>query len=681
VPKFESKKRKRKTPPRLDGRRPAPIERTSLEDRLLVGLLALSLVAVPVSMYPWLYYTMLSKDTAFGAFVLLMLIALTVKLVRRQPLTWPRMYLSAAVWAMVVTVLISAAFSQYRYAAVGALAGLGAGALFYFVVIAAVRTSEQARLILVAAAIGGALASAYGVLQHFGMDPISWVGRGDRVQGPYGNPTYFASYLALLLPLMLIMSIFPPPRSRATWRLFFAATTVLMGAALIFSGTVGAILGLALSLALLTAGFTFVHFSKEGRRTRAVPLALACLTAALALVFVAMPTPIRERVLSLRRPSDTSDATRVMVWRGAARIFLDHPILGAGPGSFKIVSRGRYIPFIVGGRKLEAAGAAHAHNATLETLAETGALGGIALVWLLVAYFAAAWRVFAAAADPFWKHLVAGLAAGAMAFLVQNVFAVTFFIPSCQMLFWLALGLTANAASSAQPHTARAFTVGSAPLRIAAVACTAVALPLVCWLMWRTLLADHYLLGGFNLALAGEHTLAAQELKEAVAINPYAQRAWYQLSVEEVRLGNLSAGLDALERSAALSPDFMRTQFNLGGLYGALDRKDDAQRALQRAASYEPSADTCLSLAQVYLALGKRLQAVDKARQAERIDPYDAKIQRDIARVMLSAGDLDAARLHASRAEELDPGAPQTAALKARIAAASASSVRPTPAR
>jgi O-antigen ligase/Flp pilus assembly protein TadD len=655
--------------------------RLPIADQILFGLALLSIALVPVVIYPQLYYTVLAKDLAFGALALLMAAALVVKAVARQPISCPRAHLNLGIWAMLIVSLLSAAFSRYWYAAAGAVAGLAVGMLFYFVVIVAVKTRDQTLRVAVAAAIGAGLSSIYAILQHFGIDFVKWATTGTRIQGPYGNPTYFASYLVLLLPLMLIMTIFPPPRSRAMWRLFFAAATVLMGAALIFSGTVGAILGLALSLALLTAGFTFVHFSKEGRRTRAVLLALACLTAALALVFVAMPTPIRERVLSLRRPSDTSDATRVMVWRGAARIFLDHPILGAGPGSFKIVSRGRYIPFIVGGRKLEAAGASHAHNAILETLAEIGALGGVALVWLLMAYFAAAWRVLAAAADPFWKHLVAGLAAGVTAFLVQNVFAVTFFIPSCQMFFWLALGLTANAASSAQPQTARAFTVRPAPLRIAAVACTSAALPLICWLMWRTLSADHYLWRGFHLAVAGEHEVAAQVLKEAVNTNPYAQRAWYQLSIEEVRLGNLSAGLYALEHSAALSPDFMRTQLNLGALYAASGRYEDAEQALLRAASYEPSADTFLSLSRVCLRLGKRDHAIDNARQAEHIDPYNAGVQRDVAYVMLSAGDLDAARLYASRAEELEPASPETAALKARVAAASASPLRPTSAR
>jgi O-antigen ligase len=646
-------------------------EHLALADRALDAVLALSVLIVPLAIHPGLFNTIIAKDMAFGAFVLLMGALLVVKVVAKQPVSWPRAHLNMAVWAMILAALVSAAFAQYRYAAAGALGGLLAGGMFYFVVIMRVKAQAQARMILAAAAVGAMVASAHGILQHFGVDPVMHLPKGERVMGPYGNATFFASYLVLLLPVMVNMCIFPPAeRKRAAWRLLFAAAALLMAAALVFTGTAAALLGVAFAIGVNAIALAYGRYRGTGRAGRAVIIAAVCVVGLWAGAYALTPAAVRERVLSLRQPSDLSDVRRLMVWRGAARMFADRPLLGGGPGSFQIISRGRYVPYIVAGKKLEAAGAVHSHNAMLEALAETGVVGGVALIWLIAAYFAAAARVFKSKAEPFWKHLAAGLSAGVLAFVVQNIFAVTLFIASCQMLLWLALGLTVCALSSLRRDKVRTVMLRPLWLRAGLGGAYAAALVAICWWMGCVLVADRYLGDGFFLAQQRAFAEAALPLRKAVAVNPYAQRAWYQLAVAEVNLRNLASGLNDLERAAALSPDYMRTQLNLGGLYQFTGQWEKARRALERAASYEHSADTNISLARVYLALRKPGLAKARAREAERIDPYNAWNQRAIAQIMFKVGDLDAARLHVERAEELEPGSPDTAALRAVIQAA-----------
>jgi len=647
--------------------------RLALADRALDAVLALSVLIVPLVIHPGLFNTIIAKDMAFGAFVLLMGALLVVKVVTKQPVSWPRAHLNMAIWAMILAAVLSAAFAQYRYAAAGALGGLIAGAIFYLVVIMRVKAQAQARMILAAAAVGASVASVQGILQYFGIDLVMGPGKGERIPGLYGNATFFASYLVLLLPVMVNMFVFPPvERKRAAWRLLFGAASVLMAMALVLTKTVAALLGFAFAIGINGMVLAYAHWSGGGRRGRAAVIAAGCAIAVWAAGYAAAPAAMRERVLGIVQPSDLSDVRRLMVWHGAARMFADRPLLGGGPGSFQILSRGRYVPYIVAGKKLEAAGAVHSHNAMLEALAETGVVGGAALIWLIVAYFVAAVGVFKSKAEPFWKHLAAGLSAGVLAFLVQNIFAVTFFVASCQMFFWLAVGLTVCALSSVRRDAVRTAMLRLAWLRAGLACAYAAALVAICWWMGRVLVADRYLGAGFLLAQQRAFADSALPLRKAVGINPYAQRAWYQLAVAEVNLRHLASGLNDLERAAALSPDYMRTQYNLGVLYQGVGQLEKAQRAFERAASYEPSVETNILLADVYLASRKPDLAIARAREAERIDPYNAWNQREIAKIMLKVGDLGAARLHVERAEELEPGNRDTAALRAAIAAASA---------
>lgn len=88
---------------------------------------------------------------------------------------------------------------------------------------------------------------------------------------------------------------------------------------------------------------------------------------------VGAPLPTRGRM-----PGNVMRMPRSVLWRTALQISRDHPVLGIGPDSFRHVY-GRYLGLSAWDDRV------HANNAYLEVLVGMGALGALALVWLLVA--------------------------------------------------------------------------------------------------------------------------------------------------------------------------------------------------------------------------------------------------------------------------------------------------------
>jgi O-antigen ligase len=102
--------------------------------------------------------------------------------------------------------------------------------------------------------------------------------------------------------------------------------------------------------------------------------------AAAALITVGLLNPVVLRALhKLAQPSYESIALsttgRRLIWQGAVEQFLERPIVGVGPWNFGPLFDARYHPSIY---------KPHAHNLLLQTAAETGIVGVLALLAVLI---------------------------------------------------------------------------------------------------------------------------------------------------------------------------------------------------------------------------------------------------------------------------------------------------------
>jgi O-antigen ligase len=170
-------------------------------------------------------------------------------------------------------------------------------------------------------------------------------------------------------------------------------------------------------------------------RSRKAAVAVLLLVAALA----ALDPPVRARFASAFSARDNPD--RMFIWARAGEIIRDHPLRGVGFANYQRIL-GPYYDRVDPHFFMRT----YAHNLELSTLAETGPLGLLAMLWIWAAAAVALWR----------RKALGGLAALAAWFAIAQVHDV-FFDTKVMYALWFALGLSlrTDAAKSPGPPPAR----------------------------------------------------------------------------------------------------------------------------------------------------------------------------------------------------------------------------------
>lgn len=149
---------------------------------------------------------------------------------------------------------------------------------------------------------------------------------------------------------------------------------------------------------------------------------LAGLAVALVALALAVPSPLRSKMVSMLDPASPSASERLYFWKAGARMLGDAPILGLGPGAVKIAYPAYKDP------AARRAGTSHLHNNFAQIAAERGLLGLAAWCAIWAVFFAKTARIYAALpptrADD--RALVAGSIAAVAGFLVGGLFEYNF---------------------------------------------------------------------------------------------------------------------------------------------------------------------------------------------------------------------------------------------------------------
>jgi O-antigen ligase len=274
-----------------------------------------------------------------------------------------------------------------------------------------------------------------GIIQHFTSEgTIYWIRQlpqGGDVFGPYVNRNHFAGFVELVAPVGLALLVF-----RGVRRDLFPMAgllTILPVGALILSGSRGGIVCFGFEVAVLAL---LARTRKGPQGATMIAVAFVAL-ASLALIAWLGAGKAIER-FSKTRIGDVTLSRRASMFRGAERIFFDHPLKGVGLGTIVTVFPGYdtgYDGLVVD----------HVHNDYIEALAETGLLGGLcgmAFLWLL---FRGAWRSFTADQGHFSRALHAGAIAAVCGILLHSFVDFNLHIPSNALLFLLQSYLATSA--------------------------------------------------------------------------------------------------------------------------------------------------------------------------------------------------------------------------------------------
>jgi len=314
------------------------------------------------------------------------------------------------------------------------------------------RTQTGRDRLLAASVLGSIWPSAYALLQRAGVDPVGWIAASaERAGSTFGNPIFLGGYLAVVLPLTVVLA----RRKRIAVPLL-----VLQFAAL--AATVSRGPFVALLAGLFVFGVVAVWNAPRGRAFALAAILLAAVTASALAVFPSARPASVSRILD---PGAGTGRIRVLIWKGVIALMeRGGPRLwiGYGPESLHHVFPRYYVPEI---GVLEGTDAMpdRAHNELLDTFVSAGLAGLV----FEIAFFAA--TVVAAMRVPD-RTMRAALAAGAVAHIVEIQFGIATVVT--RLLFLTVAAIAVGFATDAPEPVAAARSVprGVARRRTAAAA-------------------------------------------------------------------------------------------------------------------------------------------------------------------------------------------------------------------
>jgi putative inorganic carbon (hco3(-)) transporter len=259
-----------------------------------------------------------------------------------------------------------------------------------------------------------------------------------RAAGPIGEPNRYAQVLVVLLPLGILQ--FRIERSlKLRAAALIASTIILGGMCLTFSRG-----------ALLTATIVFALMAV----TRLLNAKQIFAAAAAILLFIVFVNPeVTTRLASLEKlkvlfsrthsASEAPDSSAILRYEenvAAWRVFLDHPILGIGPGHFSFFYS---IPYTNRIGLMQQTKGYRGHNLYLETLAETGLIGLLSLLAIIFAVLRGLWKEHQCLARrcPELDRVAIGFFLSLTAYAISAVFAHL----SYQRYFWVLVAVSSAA--------------------------------------------------------------------------------------------------------------------------------------------------------------------------------------------------------------------------------------------
>lgn len=283
--------------------------------------------------------------------------------------------------------------------------------------------------------------SLFAILQHFTFNgKLYWVRElryGGIPFGPFVNRNHFAGLMELLIPPGVAILILRGER-RDQLPLVTLFTLLPIGA-LFLSASRGGIVSFLAEMGFLAILIILRRREKKELLAGAVIVMLAAIVVSWLGIGSAL-----ERFASYRG-LEVSEGRRVEMLHGTWHIFLDHPVAGTGLGTLQEVYP-RY-ETLYDGLVVN-----HSHNDYAETLAETGALGGLCWLAFLILLFWIGWKILLVQKEAWNFAYHGGALVACFGLLVHAAVDFNFHIPSNALIFLLQAALATSTIPIADPE-------------------------------------------------------------------------------------------------------------------------------------------------------------------------------------------------------------------------------------
>jgi len=300
------------------------------------------------------------------------------------------------VWGLLIywlVYMLSFAFTGHVYSSLWGVLNLPAGSVytvttfvvFSFITVQIFSNKHSLKTLAACFVFTAFLMSVYGIIQHFGGDPINWWVYDlmtSRALSTMGQSVGYGTVLGCCLPLCFAFLI-TSKTDKSFW--FWLVTWTSMNLGILYSGSRLPILAFFITMVIFTlfalifrAKFHNISWKKFG--------------IALAMIFVCNIAYFFEPgENALRKKLEVQEiqngyGTRFIVWRTAFEMWKQHPVLGVGPENFgeefnhvQTVEQNYGESWNLIWHK--------AHNEFIHYLATTGTLGILAYLALVVLMF------------------------------------------------------------------------------------------------------------------------------------------------------------------------------------------------------------------------------------------------------------------------------------------------------
>jgi len=373
---------------------------------------------------------------AIAAMVLLVVWAGQAVSNRHLDLCLPAILLPVLLLALLALAQWLLGLTVYSYPTRLELLKLTTCLLLAFLAVQCFRTPEHIRSFLWFLLFLGFAVALFGIIQHFTFNgKLYWfraLPRGAVPFGPYVNRNHFAGLMELTAPLGLALLLH---RGVARDQLpLVALFTGISISGLFLAASRGGILTFSFQLILLGL---LSRRSQEGRTMAGIAILVLFLTGGF-IVWLGVG-PALERFSG--PPLAAIAASRTAILQDSWRIFLDHPWIGTGWGTFETVYpryQSSYNGLIVD----------HAHNDFMEVMVETGLLGTLCGTGFLVLLFRSGWSKMVSEKNPILRAAQIGGLVACSGLLLHGLVDFNLRILSNALLFLL---LACLVTSSEQP--------------------------------------------------------------------------------------------------------------------------------------------------------------------------------------------------------------------------------------
>jgi len=372
-------------------------------------------------------------------------------------------------------------------------------------------------------------------------------------------------------------------------------------------------------------------------------LPLVCAVGALIIVSPSTRLLVSDKAASFIDLDDKPIQFRLLTWKSTLSMIAEHP-LGVGLANYEM----RYPEYrsvqehrITGRfKKVQ-----RTHNEYLQTAAELGPHGLIALLFLVASFFRAGFTAAKNAETRKTRLMFQAIVVGQLAMLVHSFFSFPLQLPVTLMMFWLFCGVVSVPSKAVQKAQRLPPAQNRVPNRTALALVVCAVVVAILQLSASELFSDYHQSKGLSLKKKARYELAATEFQRASEFCGSSFLNHYLASVCLRNVGKIDEAIDESVKSLKCNPNDRHSIFNLGALHSYKGRTDEAIELWERVLSIDPDyAQAYFNMGAVYAHRGEDGLALSAYENALRINPNLKQACHNMVVILDKLGKLTEAR-------------------------------------